>query len=122
MKCTRLIFLLFITLFLISFVSFDSGNTQVVMLPEIDVSGIPNGIVPLPASTPSIFTDLFTRYTNIIAPNSKPIHFLAQDAWTDDKIIKAKNVMEYFLQIFLILTLAVVKQRSQMQCQTENRQ
>ena len=79
MKCTRLIFLLFITLFLISFVSFDSGNTQVVMLPDIDISGPPNGIVLLPANTPSIFTDLFTRYTNIIAPNGKPIHFLAQD-------------------------------------------
>ncbi len=55
------------------------ANAQVVTLPDIDISGPPNGIVLLPANTPSIFTDLFTRYTNIIAPNGKPIHFLAQD-------------------------------------------
>ena len=73
------------------------ASAQVVTLPDIDISGSPNGIVLLPMNTPSVFTDLFSRYTKIIAPNGKPIHFLAQDDWSDDKIIKAKKVMEHFL-------------------------
>jgi len=75
----------------------DSGHAQVVTLPEIDISGSPNGVVPLPENTPSVFTDVFSKYTKLIAPNGKPIHFLAQDAWSDDKILKARNVMEYLL-------------------------
>ncbi len=97
MKSKRLIILLFGTLFLILFANLDSGYAQVVTLPDIDISGSPNGIVPLPENTPSVFTDVFSKYTKIIAPNGKPIHFLAQEDWTDDKLLKARNVMEYFL-------------------------
>jgi hypothetical protein len=85
------------TLFLLSCAVCDSGHAQVVTLPDIDISGSPDGIVPLPENTPSVFTDVFSKYTKIIAPNGKPIHFLAQDAWSDDKILKARNVMEYLL-------------------------
>ncbi len=97
MKSKRLIILLFGTLFLILFANLDSGYAQVVTLPDIDISGSPNGIVPLPENTPSVFTDVFSKYTKIIAPNGKPIHFIAQEGWTDDKLLKARNVMEYFL-------------------------
>ncbi len=75
----------------------DSGYAQDVTLPDIDISSSANGIVPLPENTPSVFTDAFSKYTKIIAPNGKPIHFLAQDAWSDDKILKARNIMEYLL-------------------------
>jgi hypothetical protein len=84
-------------LFLMVFAISNSGHAQVVTLPDIDISGSPNGIVPFPKNTPSVFTDVFSKYTKIIAPNGKPIHFLAQDAWSDDKILKARNVMEYLL-------------------------
>ena len=78
---------------------FVAGNSvaQVVTLPDIDISGSPNGIVPFPDNTPSVFTDAFSKYTKIIAPNGKPIHFIAQDAWSDDKIMKARNIMEHLL-------------------------
>jgi len=85
------------TLFLLSCSVCDSGHAQVVTLPDIDVSGSANGIVPLPENAPSVFTDVFSKYTKIVAPNGKPIHFLAQDAWSDDKILKARNIMEHLL-------------------------
>ena len=71
-----------------------------ISLPNIDISGSPNGIVPFPENTPSLFTDVFSKYTKIIAPNGKPIHFIAQDAWSDDKIVKARNIMEFILTDF----------------------
>jgi len=72
-------------------------NAQPVTLPEIDISGSPDGIVPLPENTASLFKDVFVNYTKIIAPNGKPIHFLAQDAWSHDKILKARKIMEHLL-------------------------
>ncbi len=73
-----------------------SGN----ILPDIDISGSPNGIVPFPENTPSLFTNVFSKYTKIIAPNGKPIHFIAQDTWSEDKILKARNIMEFILTDF----------------------
>ncbi len=97
MKSKGLMILLLGALFLILFANFNSGDAQVVTLPDIDISGSPIGIVPLPENTPSVFTDVFTKYTKIIAPNGKPIHFLAREDWTDDKLLKARNIMVHFL-------------------------
>lgn len=66
-------------------------------LQEIDISGASNGIVDLPENSPSIFTDVFARYTKIMAPNGKPIHVLAQSGWTDEQIKKARNVLQFIL-------------------------
>lgn len=70
---------------------------QVCTLPEIAISGTPGGIVDLPKTVPSVFTDVFARYTKVIAPNGKPIHILAQAGWTDDQIKKARNVLQFML-------------------------
>lgn len=66
-------------------------------LPVIEVSASPNGIVPLPATAPAVFRDVFVKYTKVIAPNGKPIHLLAQSDWTDDKLLKARSVLEHML-------------------------
>ena len=97
MRRNNMIVYLIGTLVLLACAVCDSGHAQVVTLPDIDISGSRNGIVPFPENTPSVFTDVFSKYTKIIAPNGKPIHFLAQDAWSDDKLLKARNVMEYLL-------------------------
>jgi len=70
---------------------------ELVTLPEIDVSASSNGIVELPEDVPSVFKDVFTKYTRIIAPNGKPIHILAQAGWTEDQIKKARNVLQFIL-------------------------
>jgi hypothetical protein len=75
----------------------EKGNWDVVTLPEIDISDSPNGIVPLPATVPSIFMEVFVKYTKVITPNGNPIHFLAQADWTDDKLIKVRNILEHML-------------------------
>jgi len=84
--------------FMLLFVSVSSiGHAQVATLPDIDTSGAANGIVPFPPGTPDVFADTFTKYTKLVAPNGKPIHFIVQDAWSDDQILKARNIMEHIL-------------------------
>jgi hypothetical protein len=78
----------------------QSGTSGKVTLPEIDISGSPNGIVSLPENTPELFTDWFSKYTKVIAPNGKPIHMLAQSGWTNGQVVKARNVLEHILTDF----------------------
>jgi hypothetical protein len=67
-------------------------------LPDnIDISGSPNGIVQLPGSVSSVFTNVFNRYTKIVAPNGKSIHFLLQSNVTDEKAVRAREVLRFFI-------------------------
>jgi len=75
----------------------QAATQAVETLPEIDTSASPNGIVPLPDNVPSVFRDAFAKYTKVVAPSGKPIHILAQDGWSDERILKARNVLEYIL-------------------------
>ena len=68
-----------------------------VTLPDIDTSTSPNGIVLLPDDVPQVFRDVFVRYTKVVAPNGRPIHILAQDGWSEARILKARNVLEHIL-------------------------
>ena len=70
---------------------------EVVTLPEIDVSSAPGGVVALPPETPEVLKQYFVKYTNVIAPNGKPIHILAADRWTDDQIRHGRDVLEFLL-------------------------
>ena len=38
-----------------------SKEKQLITLPDIDISQSENGIVSLPANTPALFTDIFTK-------------------------------------------------------------
>lgn len=76
---------------------------------EIEVAHILNklsikesaaGVIYLPDTVPPVIRDVFDRYTRILAPNNKPIHFLAQSGWTEDQILKARNVLQYILTDF----------------------
>ncbi len=88
---------LFGVFLLLSGAAVGSGQEGPATLPDIDISASPKGVVPFPENTPRIFTDLFSKYTKIVAPNGKPIHFLAQDAWSDDKLVKVRQIMEHLL-------------------------
>ena len=39
----------------------------------------------------------FKKYTNVLAPNGKPIHILAMDGWSVDRILRTRKVLEHFL-------------------------
>ena len=66
-------------------------------LEKIDLSGSLNGIVDIPDEVPAAIRDIFSKYTRVVAPNGKPVHMLAQSAWEEDQIVKARNVLEYLL-------------------------
>lgn len=70
---------------------------QAQTLPDnIDISGSPNGIVPFPSGQASVFSS-FTKYTKIQAPNGEAIHFMAQNALTDAQIVRARNILQFYL-------------------------
>ncbi len=69
-------------------------------LGAISISGSPDGVVDLPEEIAPVLREIFVKYTRTYAPNGKPIHFLAQDAWTVDQIKKARNVLEHLIRDF----------------------
>ena len=78
----------------------NRGGFEDAPLPDIDVSNDTDRIVPLPDDVPSVFTNVFSKYTQVLAPNGKPIRMLAQSGWTDVQIKKARNVLEHVLTAF----------------------
>ena len=96
-------FLLFIVLTVLIAVNCKESSTETkvpVTLPDIDITGSSDGIVPLPDDVDSVFKSVFIKYTKYTAPNGKPIHILAQSGWTDVQIKKARNVLQYILSDF----------------------
>ena len=62
------------------------------VLPEIDTSGSPNGIVVMPETVPDVFK-IFDRYTKVLAPNGKPIHIVIEKGYTDRQAVYARKVL-----------------------------
>jgi hypothetical protein len=74
------------------------ASVQAQTLPDnIDISSSPNGVVALPSSVSSVFTNVFDRYTKIVAPNGQAIHLLIEDQVSDAKAVRAREVMRFFL-------------------------
>ena len=74
------------------------GSAQAQTLPDnIDISGSPDGVVPLPSNVSSVFTNVFDRYTKIMAPNGQAIHLLLQNNVTNEMGARAREVMRFFL-------------------------
>lgn len=67
------------------------------VLANLSIEESANGILLLPEQVPPVIRNVFNRYTRITAPNGKPIHLLAQSGWTEDQILKARNVLQYLL-------------------------
>lgn len=71
------------------------GSSQ--SLPDnIDISGSPNGVVPFPSGQPAVFSS-FVKYTKLQAPNGQAIHFMAQNAISDAQIVRARNILQFYL-------------------------
>jgi len=83
-------------LLMILFVSFSGTAQESPGLPDIDISGSPNGIVPMPDNVDEAFK-VFDRYTKTIAPNGKPIHIVAQKGYTDKQVVYARKILENHL-------------------------
>jgi len=66
-------------------------------LPSLDITSSENGIINLPNSVDTIFTNIGNRYTHIEAPNGDHIQFLIQDDFSEEKVIYVKNILSSFL-------------------------
>ncbi|MCL1059602.1 hypothetical protein L2729_16645 [Shewanella gelidimarina] len=53
--------------------------------------------VPASLSTTYSAALKFNRYTQIKAPNGKPIHILAQDKISDNQIVRARSILKHYL-------------------------
>ena len=73
--------------------AFFSSNAQ--LLDTYDISGSANGIIAMPY-TQGLYST-FTKYTKIQAPNGQAIHFVAQNALTDAQIVRARNILQFYL-------------------------
>ncbi|MEM7353261.1 MAG: hypothetical protein AAF657_20870, partial [Acidobacteriota bacterium] len=72
------------------------GHAQT--LPDnIDISVTANGVVPLPPNVDPVFSNVFDRYTKLVAPNGQAIHFLIQSQVTDEMAARAREVMRFYL-------------------------
>ena len=81
------------SLCLIVFINF---TTQAQIPDNVDISGSANGIVTMPTGLPSGYST-FVKYTKIQAPNGQAIHFMAQNLITDAQIIRARNILQFYL-------------------------
>lgn len=65
---------------------------------NIDISVSPNGVIPLPSNVPTAYSNAgMVKYTKIATPNGQAIHFVAQDQLTDAQIVRARNILEFYL-------------------------
>ncbi len=81
------------TIFLIVIMN-TVGNAQ--LLDTYDISVSSNGIIPMPTGLPSQFST-FVKYTKIQAPNGQAIHFIAQNQITDAMMVRARNILQFYL-------------------------
>lgn len=72
---------------------FSISNAQ--LQDNYDISTSANGIIAMPY-TQGVFSS-FVKYTKIQAPNGKAIHFIAQNAITDAQIVRARNILTFYL-------------------------
>ncbi|MFT5287332.1 MAG: hypothetical protein ACI8TQ_003517 [Planctomycetota bacterium] len=95
--------LLTATMSLVSCVSFDDGGPSLEWwnenppIPTVDVSSSADGIVALPASAHQALRRVFDKYTHLVAPSGRPIHFLAQPGVANECLIRAREMMRFFL-------------------------
>ncbi|HBZ97065.1 MAG TPA: hypothetical protein DEO57_04400 [Phycisphaerales bacterium] len=56
------------------------------------------GLRPLPGNAPAAWRrEGFTKYTEVLAPNGKPIRIIAQPGVRDIAVARARNLLQFFL-------------------------
>jgi len=66
------------------------------LLDNYDISTSPNGVIPMPSGLGADYSS-FVKYTKIQAPNGQAIHFIAQNALSDAQIVRARNILKFYL-------------------------
>ncbi|MEM7113731.1 MAG: hypothetical protein AAF614_14940 [Chloroflexota bacterium] len=61
-------------------------------------AGADLGIEAVPDSAGTAFQTAFCKYTKITAPNGQPIEFFAQAEVSNDQMVRARRILEFFLE------------------------
>ncbi len=56
------------------------------------------GINPLPAASNALYKTTFCKYLGLAAPNGKVIGFYAQQAISDDQLLRAQRILAFYLE------------------------
>ena len=56
------------------------------------------GIIPVPAGEPAEFRNNYERFTSVTAPNGGQIKIYAQSEITDEQMVRARSILEFFLE------------------------
>ncbi len=73
------------------------GSETISNCPDQITAGASLGITALPSGLDSSYTNNFCKYSEILAPNGKPIRFFAQNLVTNEQVVRAKSVLEFYL-------------------------
>ena len=74
-----------------------TGGNSSPTLPFIDISSSENGIVSLPENIDPLFSAVADKYTHIQTSNGDVIPFLIQNMFTDEQVLHARRVLEFYL-------------------------
>jgi hypothetical protein len=66
-------------------------------LSAISSTGAGEGIVDLPATVPTVVSDVFARYSQVTTANGRRIHFLAQSGVADTLHFRARRILDQHL-------------------------
>lgn len=75
-----------------------SCSTDITTLQGFDTTVSENGIILVPDNAPTVLKMIFKNYTNVIAPNGKPIHIFATSGVSDAQLTKSRDVMQFILK------------------------
>lgn len=73
---------------------FQYGHAQ--LSDNYDISTSSNGVIDMPSGLPNSYSS-FVKYTKIQAPNGQAIHFIAQNAISEAQIVRARNILQFYL-------------------------
>ena len=79
----------------------SGGDAAVVLSSECTISSPPaplSGSPPSPSSSPSSYGRLFCKYTEVTAPGGGPIRLFAQREVSNEQMLYARGVLEFYLE------------------------
>ena len=74
----------------------NSSNPSANCQSDID-NGKVQGITALPENAGQQYKQHFCKYTKLSAPNGKPIHFYAQNKISNEQMVRARNILKFYL-------------------------
>jgi hypothetical protein len=76
----------------------DASAPLDIACPDALAAGAALGITPVPEDVPSAYGEIFCKYTEIIAPNGKPIRIFAEKEISNEQLVHARGVLGFFIE------------------------